>query len=441
VRNINGNEQQSIEERLALIRTNGIYTVSTERGKLISFYLFSDVLLDGDLYLTLGGETGAFKLWATDSTNGVPLAVSGQTTTNNMPHTFATKGTVTQVWLEVLKSGPCEITYGFVGTNNAAGINFTDTITIMAVKLPVVEPITFAPGNPALLAKNDTGGYSFTIDSSIPHNNIVWSAINNLVTIVGPATGTNVTVQAGNTEGLSGLTASVNGIQLPTLFNINVVTLSNVNVSVWVVCNSNGVPCVSGTQVSTMITQANEKLRHKAVALQWSGSIQYTNRQDWLAFPNSTAAHTSMMYLPHNGNGLKVVFINQINSGATGFCGTYLIGITTNAIATTTPHEVGHAGGLKDSYDQRNDGAIVTGPVASGRMDAKDWGAGYYSDNLQQEALIPRLLMYGYMSETKGYIPHGDVYGLPVQGTATMIKVGFDGLNRQPVHPPPPPPP
>ena len=116
--------------RLAL--TNATYVVKTDREKLVPFYLLSDALLDGNFHLTLGGEPGAFKVWSGDSTNSTLLLECGQTITNGNPHFFAAMGVETQVWLEVLKPGPCEIAYGFTGEGNAEGISFTDTINITA---------------------------------------------------------------------------------------------------------------------------------------------------------------------------------------------------------------------------------------------------------------------------------------------------------------------
>ncbi|MCL2105161.1 MAG: hypothetical protein FWH21_08965, partial [Kiritimatiellaeota bacterium] len=130
VKNVNDDVAQSIDARLEL--ANGTYTVKTDREKLVPFYLLSDALLDGNFHLTLGGEPGAFKVWSGDSTNSTLLLECGQTIINGNPHFFAAMDAETQVWLEVLKPGPCEIAYGFTGTGNAEGISFSDTVSITA---------------------------------------------------------------------------------------------------------------------------------------------------------------------------------------------------------------------------------------------------------------------------------------------------------------------
>ena len=48
----------------------------------------------------------------------------------------------------------------------------------------------------------------------------------------------------------------------------------------------------------------------------------------------------------------------------------------------------------------------IAGLVKTGYMTQKDWGAGYYDENLQHTDLVKRLLMYGYNEPTKGHVSH-----------------------------------
>ena len=73
--------------------------------KLVPFYLFSDVLVDGDLILTVKGDMAA-RVWSGPTTNSTLLLTSDQTITNGLPHTFATKGDTTEVWVEFIGAGP-----------------------------------------------------------------------------------------------------------------------------------------------------------------------------------------------------------------------------------------------------------------------------------------------------------------------------------------------
>ena len=151
-RNVNDDETQSIEARLELMRTNGVDTVKVEREKLVPFYLFSDVLVSGHLILSMeSGDGMAACLWSGPTTNSTLLLTTGQTVTNGLPHTFATKGSATQVWLQVLAPGTGSISYGFAGTGNAEGISFTDTLPITAyrdkLKVQVMAENGYSAGN------------------------------------------------------------------------------------------------------------------------------------------------------------------------------------------------------------------------------------------------------------------------------------------------------
>jgi len=107
-------------------------------GSLHPVYLLGDSLLDGDYTLSLSGDTGAFKIWPTDSTNGTPLLVVGQTVTNGMPVTFATAGGVTEVWLEAVSNGTVTVTFGFTGSDDAKGLDFHDTLNVKVTRFGMV---------------------------------------------------------------------------------------------------------------------------------------------------------------------------------------------------------------------------------------------------------------------------------------------------------------
>ena len=106
-------------------------------------------------------------------------------------------------------------------------------------------------------------------------------------------------------------------------------------------------------------------------------------------------------------------------------------------------YEIGHACDWRDIYvDEGGLNINNAGVVRASYLDPKDWGAGYYSENLQHTNLVQRLLMYGVRSSTKGYIPHGSVYGVhrPTPSdplTIGMAPIGLDKptFTRQPVHP------
>jgi len=177
-------------------------------------------------------------------------------------------------------------------------------------------------------------------------------------------------------------------------------------------------------------------------------SITYTNNPVWFNITNRRTVRPQMRGVPYPAGGLKVFFVNTI-TGASGYNNDFFTVISKQATPTTLSHELGHACGWTDIYVTEGGNSISNvGAVNSNHMVATDWGTGYYDRKLELHNLLPRLLMYGVSNPQKGYIPHGDIYGVyeaqwdPVAGqwiTAVgMVKVGLDstGFTRQPKHNP-----
>jgi len=324
----------------------------------------------------------------------------------------------------------------------AATTNFT-----VRIFTPVVEPIDVFPNDPAGLAHSDTGTYRIELLPAgiIPDGDITWTNSNSLVSFAGGNTGRSVSVQAGSTSGDSALTVRIKDCApLPTLFNIAITNLQNVTVSVFIV-GTNGVYATTESAIDTMIGGANERLRHAGVRLV-RGSVTYTNNPAWFNLTYSAGNMQDLDDLgrvPNPANGLKVFFVDTINGGnATGLNNEYCMIISTSANNTTLAHETGHACDWRDVYVSQGGLNINNaGVVQASYLNPQDWGAGYYAENLQHTALIPRLLMYGVWSTTKGYIPHGSVYGVGRQTRTSplsigMVPIGLDAPNftRQPQH-------
>jgi len=323
----------------------------------------------------------------------------------------------------------------------------TASITIFEA---VAEPFSLPPVNnaPAQLAIGTTATYMVSIIP--PDTEITWSSSDtSVVNFVGGNTGNNVAVK-GISLGDTKLTANIKGFTgEPPEFNISATPKLSVKARIWVVCDTNGVPCVSVPYINNKVAEANVWLSQKGMDLQIE-SISYTNRADWLTFTNSTVASETLRYLPHPGDSLKIVFVNHINN-ARGFCGRWVIGIGLDATNVTLAHEVCHQGGLKDIYPARGNFSIYNiGVTQKGRMDDKDWGAGYYQNNLLHTDLITRCLMYYTHHTNRGHIPHGSVYGVYIKEQVYLngqwveiidigdVPVGLNKLIQQPLHPPPP---
>ena len=123
-----GTEGESVTKRLAFPSEG--WVVPVQPGTLRPVRLHCNSRLQGHFVLSMTGTQEVVRLWHVPSTNGTPLLAAGQTITNGMPVTFATPGGVTEVWLEALAPGTASVTFSFIGTGNAEGLNHSDTLNI-----------------------------------------------------------------------------------------------------------------------------------------------------------------------------------------------------------------------------------------------------------------------------------------------------------------------
>ena len=81
-----------------------------------------------------------------------------------------------------------------------------------------------------------------------------------------------------------------------------------------------------------------------------------------------------------------------------------------DANARTIAHEIGHACGLPDIYDEDSRTSLKVEGMPSKERMPDDWG--WYPPSVKQADLVRRLLMYGVYSYSKADISYGDIYGL-----------------------------
>ena len=316
--------------------------------------------------------------------------------------------------------------------------------------------------NPSGIPVGGTAKFKVGLDpmTGFTEEDIVWDAAG--ATFVNDDNhGLEVTVQGGSAGSLM-LTPEVNGLPLvpsPSFFG-KVMTPTTAPVTVWIVRDNNGgdAPITQG-EIAPIITDANKILKQKALTLQWSGTANYTNREEWLditdAMNPTNAVLFSLLNCTNNTGGLEVYFTKTLKDGDIGLGGVNTYwglalskgdgsdehGYSGHVLA----HEIGHQCGLDDIYVSMTNMTtlVVEGTLSSIRL-PRDWGEGYYPRNLMQGDLIQRILMYGVSSGPTSYpgidIPSGQVYGLcytnaPVTGDKIwyldMAKVGQSDISNQ----------
>ena len=129
-------------------------------------------------------------------------------------------------------------------------------------------------------------------------------------------------------------------------------------------------------------------------------NVDLTNTVQWMTLTS----------IEQNTGMLELYFVPVVYGGATAFQTSRGIVIGLRANARTIAHEIGHACGLPDIYNEDRETSLkVLGMPSKERM-PDDWG--WYPPSMKQADLVRRLLMYGVYSDTKADITYGDIYGL-----------------------------
>ena len=106
---------------------------------------------------------------------------------------------------------------------------------------------------------------------------------------------------------------------------------------------------------------------------------------------------------------LNLFFVKRV-VGAAAFQTEFGIVMGPNCGAELIAHEIGHACGLQDIYDEHSEtGLSLDGSPSRDRM-PDDWGR--YRRGADQRDVIKSMLMYGYTARDGCDISYGDVFGL-----------------------------
>ena len=198
----------------------------------------------------------------------------------------------------------------------------------------------------------------------------------------------------------------------------------SVDLYCWIVAEDNGQTIHSHSSVSNSVSELNKIFSQVAMNFSirsivqtnstYLANIVYTNNQQI----------TELCSIASQTGGLEIYFVRSITHGVNAFCGASGIAISSSCNRTTLAHEIGHACGLSDIYDEHSETNLnVTGMPSRVRM-PQDWG--WYPEFITQADVIQRLLMYGYDTSSKGDISKGDVYGLSYDNVWNAARQNWD---------------
>ncbi|MBR4254484.1 MAG: hypothetical protein IKQ16_05295 [Lentisphaeria bacterium] len=342
--------------------------------------------------------------------------------------------------------------------------------------------------NPCGIEKNKKAKFHFeTLPASLPCSHITWSSSG--VEFVGGNTGNNVTVKAtGNADSNYVLTIDIGRNDYNPKITGKILDHSTVNLYIWILAdNDSGEnPAFSESTITNWLTKVNKIYKQVAMEYQIQDInyikandpdnnrdfriIYHDEKNDELDNTEQLTSYPSDTNYPRTKPGLEIFFVYKL-VGARGLTlfGNKEAGIiipaesesgNSNSVShgsyITWAHELGHACGLDDIYDQRNNGSTGDSEIQEYFNPNSLWikndctyllhtlnvgtVTGYYNYRRKHVDLLQRLLMFGYGSDTNNSrcdIPLGKVFGINTQGGAEEIKTGLLQMgNRHPAHTP-----
>ena len=184
----------------------------------------------------------------------------------------------------------------------------------------------------------------------------------------------------------------------------------DIKLKCWIVSGNRDEDDCTAESVSNHIDGVNQI--YSQVCMKFTiHSISSTN-DAYLANVNltNTVQWMTLTSIEQNTGMLELYFVPVVRGGATAFYTSHGIVIGPDANAQTIAHEIGHACGLPDIYNEDRKTSLKVEGIPSKERMPDDWG--WYPPSVKQADLVRRLLMYGVYSNTKADISYGDVYGL-----------------------------
>lgn len=161
--------------------------------------------------------------------------------------------------------------------------------------------------------------------------------------------------------------------------------------------------------LTNKIDEVNRIFRQAAMSFRLRRCV-ITNDEALAAIDSDDQNQQTPLFLAMQADGaLNLFFVKRV-LGAVAFRTEFGIVMGPSCGAEVIAHEIGHACGLRDIYDEHAETELLLdGPPSKGRM-PDDWGR--YRRGADQRDIIRRMLMYGYTARDGCDISYGDVFGL-----------------------------
>lgn len=202
----------------------------------------------------------------------------------------------------------------------------------------------------------------------------------------------------------------------PPVCNAKVVLETTIPVHAFIICDENGIPSRTESNVQELFTGVNEIYSQVGRHFSITTFTTITN-QNWLVVLQQNGRWPKFHSIVNYTNGTEAIemYFNQTIAGANGLANQNGLLIARSGNSNTVAHELGHVHGFPDIYVTRPESNLVAGSAAKEFLPA-DWGSGseegYYPPGILQSSIIYRLLMYGVGSDSKRDIPLGNIHGL-----------------------------
>ncbi|MBR4172140.1 MAG: hypothetical protein IKR48_10860 [Kiritimatiellae bacterium] len=356
-----------------------------------------------------------------------PIGTAGMMDIATWRSLFCDAARNAELLVEATEYGDGFVRFQYTGGGGQASVECSAELrfTCRAIRAEPVTTETWGDGilyNPCGVLIGQEAKYRIQIyPAGFPESQITWSvSAPGRLEFLGNNTGSIVSVR-GIAAGDATIQASVSGIlglrdqDRPTM-KLRVVNPSSVKIRAWIIGDGRQW-ATTPSHISQMVGRANQLYAQVGMGFQLESVGRITN-SEWMAIEmisNTWPRSQQVVNYTNGTDGLEIYFTAAID-WATGLHRDGGIIISSTAPLETLGHEIGHACGLEDIYDQHSQsGLTLTVGIEADNL-PDDWGSvsdvGFYTRNLQYPNLLKRLLMYGHSNVGKSDISYGDVKGI-----------------------------